>query len=292
MAQVKVFSLGGIGHPCCCAGGPPVCNTTICVKGNCGGSSPVLAGATVTIKSGGVTIVSGTTDGTGCVTLNIGTAGSYTVVISFPGYTTNTSTHTLSCGGTTTISLTAVDTGYHCSCDHNCAEPVPDTLTGSDGMGSFTLTYQSVGGNAGWWGCASRNIMVPCYYDSTCLIFTAIPTMISVPVYFFLSCVTVGGVNKFLMNGRIPTCLIAGIRYYQDGQSCINPVPAGAAGFLGYGSSAAALATSCSPFDWTAGSTGNLGCTGSPLACGNSACFSPPIPCALYGCSTTYTATA
>jgi hypothetical protein len=85
---------------CCCSA--PVCNATICIK-CCVVGTASISGATVTVKSGSTVIATGTTDGTGCVTLNVGTAGSYTVVISGLGSPDNTSTQTLSCGGTTNI---------------------------------------------------------------------------------------------------------------------------------------------------------------------------------------------
>lgn len=137
MAQIKVFSLGGIGSPCCCG----ACTTTICVTG-CGGN---LAGVTVTIKSGVTIIDSGTTTAGGCVTLTIPSAGSYTVVVS-GGFTNNTSTHTLSCGGSTTIGLGSPPAGSICC--GTC--PVPLTLTLTDSLSGCTLTYNA--GIAKWTG--------------------------------------------------------------------------------------------------------------------------------------------
>ncbi len=101
MAQVKAFSLGGLGSPCCCSG----CVVTVCVT-NC--SSPVV-GATVTIKSGSTTIATGTTNSSGCAgNLNIGTAGTYTIVIAASGHTTTTLTGIhLDCGQTFNFDFTA-----------------------------------------------------------------------------------------------------------------------------------------------------------------------------------------
>ncbi len=92
MAQVKVFSLGGIGAPCCCGGG---CTTTICAT-FCGVN---LAGASITVKSGSTTIASGTTDSTGCLAVTIPAAGTYTIDLNVAGLGSATHTANLTCGG-------------------------------------------------------------------------------------------------------------------------------------------------------------------------------------------------
>ncbi len=97
MAQNKAFSLGGVGHPCCCTG---QCNTTICAV-YCGVN---VAGVTVTVKTGGgATVATGTTASNGCVVLNIGTAGTYNVTIALTGFTTRTVSKALTCGGMTAV---------------------------------------------------------------------------------------------------------------------------------------------------------------------------------------------
>ncbi len=87
------------------------CTTKICVTG-CGAN---IVGDTVQIKSGVTVIASGTTGMSGCVTLAIPSAGSYTVVVIDPTFGTNTSTHTLSCGGMITIALTTPSLGCCCN---------------------------------------------------------------------------------------------------------------------------------------------------------------------------------
>jgi hypothetical protein len=102
MAQVNVFSLGGVGAPCCCS--PSfVCPTTICTK--CCVNHTPISGLTITVKSAGTTIATGTTGDDGCVTLEINTAGTYTVVIADGSGTLlgHTGLYALACHGTTTI---------------------------------------------------------------------------------------------------------------------------------------------------------------------------------------------
>lgn len=119
---------------CCCSA---TCNVTICVNG-CGGLAVV--GASVTIKSGSTVIATGTTAGAlGCVTLAIPSAGSYTIVIVATGFPTNTSTHSLTCGGSIGISLTTAGAGYHCC--SNCALPLSDTIYFTYAGNIYTLTW-------------------------------------------------------------------------------------------------------------------------------------------------------
>jgi len=121
---------------CNCGGG--ACNVTIDVDG-CGAG---VSGATVTIKSGGSTVASGTTSG-GTVALSIPSAGTYEVVVSASGYPPYDQNLTLSCSGTYAINLTA---GYVCC--GTCI--VPDTLHLTDGGGGCTLTWN---GSSSWIGC-------------------------------------------------------------------------------------------------------------------------------------------
>ncbi len=133
-----VFSLGNIGHPCCCGG----CNTIICVTG-CGAN---IVGATVTIKSGATVIGTCTTVAGGCCTITIPSAGTYTVVVSAAGWTTNTSSHSLTCGGTTTISMGNPPAGTIC-----CGPcPIPTTLTLTDSNTTISFVYNV--GAAKWVG--------------------------------------------------------------------------------------------------------------------------------------------
>jgi hypothetical protein len=122
---------------CCCGG---ACSTTICAK-NC--SNGNINGALVTIESGATTIDSGTTDVSGCVTLTIPSAGSYTVVVTQGPTTLFSGTKTLTCGGTVTF---------------NCFTALPNTIyftfggvtvaltrTGGTWSSNCTTTVSSVG---------------------------------------------------------------------------------------------------------------------------------------------------
>ncbi len=133
MAQVSVLSLGGIGAPCCCRG---PCVTNICV-GGCGNS--ILAGLTIEIKIGSTVVASGTTITSACLGLIIPSAGTYDVVVTGPGFPTNTSSHLLTCGGTINIGLGSPPSGMVC-----CGLcPTPQTLTLTDSLSSCTLTYDA-----------------------------------------------------------------------------------------------------------------------------------------------------
>jgi len=106
----------------------PTCHASFVIGGCiCG-----ISGATVTVKTaGGVVVDSGTTDGTGTVILNIGAAGSYTVVISASDYTTRTLTsQSLACGHTYSYTLTPT-TGNDLTLSWNCPAFCSTLQTGS-----------------------------------------------------------------------------------------------------------------------------------------------------------------
>lgn len=101
-------------------GGCSVKFTVLCV------STPV-SGATVTVKNGGTTVASGTTNGSGVVTLNIPSAGTYTVVVPAVGSCTAgySGSLALSCGGSYTLPCcVAVNCG-------NCTWPTTLFVTDS-----------------------------------------------------------------------------------------------------------------------------------------------------------------
>lgn len=91
----------GLFFPCCCGGGCPVCNVTICVN-NCG--VPV-SGASVSIFGG----ASGTTGAGGCVTLFLGTPGLYTVSATKAPFGTVTQDFNLTCCGSATLDFSAIE---------------------------------------------------------------------------------------------------------------------------------------------------------------------------------------
>jgi hypothetical protein len=126
-------------------------------------SMSLAAGLTVDLKVGGSTIYSGTTDSSGTASIS-GAAGTYDVVVTdsrTPSrWDTQTFTgQTLTCGGTLTVTMTSVKTGF--TCVPMCAEPISDTLYGTDVNGTWTLTRMTYAALSitGWWGCASRSGM-------------------------------------------------------------------------------------------------------------------------------------
>ena len=119
----RVFSFGWLG--CCCAG----CSTNILAE-FCGVN---LAGVLITVKSGGTTVASGTTDSTGNVVLTIPSAGTYTVIGTIAGFTTVSTSKSLTCGGMTGVLFT-----------------LPTTLFLTDSSTTVTMTWD---GSSSWLGC-------------------------------------------------------------------------------------------------------------------------------------------
>jgi Carboxypeptidase regulatory-like domain len=148
---IKLSGFGGsTGKGCGCCG----CSTTICVhSASCGSFTTNIVGATVQIKTGSTVIASGTTTGPlGCVVLTIPAAGSYTVVVAASGYPTNTSTKTLSCGGTTTITFGITDVNSVCC---KSLVPIPLTVFWTVCGVTITLTFDTsssiwLGGTCGF----------------------------------------------------------------------------------------------------------------------------------------------
>lgn len=131
--EIELACNGTYSIPCC------GCPTTICVTGCPSGAAVV--GASVTIKSGGTTVATGTTDATGCVTLDCGHAGSYEVVVSAAGYRGFDGTLSLSCEGTKSIKLQAGTSAASITVTvHGCCSAVlPGALvTLSDGQSCTT----------------------------------------------------------------------------------------------------------------------------------------------------------
>lgn len=114
--------------------------------------SLALQGATVAVTGGGT----GTTNSSGQVTLSIPcSAGFISVSVSKSRFVTQTFSITdTSCSiGKTLLPAS----GYHCFV--GCADPIPDTLHGTDSVaGAFTLTYQTSGPAINCWqGSLSYN---------------------------------------------------------------------------------------------------------------------------------------
>ncbi len=246
-----VFSLGGIGAPCCCGCSP----TTICVTG-C--SSSIINGATVTVKSGATVIGTCVTSGSGCCQITIPSGGSYTVVVSATGFTTNTSTHTLSCGGSTTISLGNPPAGT--TCCGSC--PVPNTLTLTDATGTCTLTH-SGGAWTGFYefsmtGRTTSIIGGVC----TC----SAPTTVTQHIQYQLVC-SGAGTMTLTRTWVAQQCGGTVCDYGDWNAACtsaacgpLDPCDALPRQFLTSGASSAIAPSPCTPFAWTGTITDSFAC--------------------------------
>lgn len=198
----------------CCGG---TCDTKICVD-ICGYPS---IGATVTVKRSGVTIASGTTvSPSGCVVLNIGTAGSSSVTVSVPGLADNISTQSLTCSGTTTIGIYPTDA----QCCGSCG--IPNSLTLTDALGALAFTWN---GSSAWLGSRVISTTVTPMSGTNgggCL--CGVPITGSLTVNYVGRCVDVGGgVYEFQVTRSwgFVVCLTLPT-YVEDGAPCfqtINP---------------------------------------------------------------------
>ena len=147
-----------------CCGPPPPCGSyTLTVL--CGGpGGPPVVGAVVLLKYGGVTVSSGTTDGSGVVVLDVYTAGTHTIEITATHYAAYSNSRSIACVTGSGVAYLTPSAGYSCyrsCCDDQTGPPYPDvtwptTLYLDDGIGIVTLT--SAGGTAPgpWYGSASR----------------------------------------------------------------------------------------------------------------------------------------
>lgn len=124
------------------------------------GFDPYLQGALVTVKSGGTTIATVTTDGSGvgCVQL-LASTGSYSIEVSAYRFDTDIATRTITCG-TTHIADLVPSTGYACNETNNTSScrqtPIAKTLYLTTPAGtSVTLTWDPFDR---WTGTDTRSI--------------------------------------------------------------------------------------------------------------------------------------
>jgi hypothetical protein len=133
------------GCPCCACNG----NITVVVVDQCGVG---ISGASVTVKQGGVTIGTCTTDATGTCSVPITLGGVYDITVTSAGYGSGSGTVTVSAcsggtvGGYIVITLTKTGGPWVC-CPTGCSPnaPIPTTLSLSGGVvTSLSLVYNGM----------------------------------------------------------------------------------------------------------------------------------------------------
>jgi hypothetical protein len=195
---------------CCCD-----CNTTI--NQTVTGCSANLSGVTVNIKVGGSTVGTGTTNGSGYVSITVSqpSGTSATVEIVAPAhFITNTGTITLNCSTITRTTALSVDTASYYYCTHDCGcsaeqvgsppyyrPPIPSTLYLDDGYGTVTLSlvgsYDPNGINV-WRGNATRSATTVTDTCSPCVSTGGGSTI----VFFEVSCSS----DTWSGSLRVPVC--------------------------------------------------------------------------------------
>jgi len=202
--------LGWLGYGCC-----GTCNVIICVTSSSCVTGSAVPGATVTIKNGSTVIASGMTDGTGCVTLAIGSAGTYTVVVSATGWQTQTQTETLGCGSTTTISLGAVDPLYQCC--GGFAFPIPKTIYWTACGQTYTLIFNSI---LAEWGPTSGNITTAgvCVVPGACSVVTSVGTGVT-NITIAVQCPAGGSTTT--LHGSESGCIVGVFGLAPNGTPCV-----------------------------------------------------------------------
>lgn len=123
------------------------CCATLCLNWACGG----ISGATVTILKNGETIATGITSDTGCVVLDIGTSGIYTIVVTADDFQDYSGQINLKCCETTSITIVPSfplppgQKGVDWTCCGDVAIPYLMTLTDIYGSYSFAGSDQITG---------------------------------------------------------------------------------------------------------------------------------------------------
>ena len=254
---------------CDCGCGP--CSTTICVSLCSCSAANTGGGVTVTIKSGSTVVATGVTASNGCVVLDIGSAGTYTVINSIPGYPDIThASQALTCGGTKTYSESGLTNSQCC----NCCPISKFNLNLTDSLGTYSLTWSSTQGGI----CAAPSGSVPgwCPGALTAPVGSAWHVTLGPPVGTCLASVSllaqytymmecIGGNSIKVTRVWLYTCCSAGFQ-----SVCPTGTPnykdPGSTGSSDTGSANLTLSfpstnAQCNPFSWT----GTLATQGSPL---------------------------
>jgi len=168
----------------------PHCCVTICVNGPCG----PIPDATVTVSSGMTTVATGTTNANGCILLDIGTAGTYTVTVSATGYTTVTGSHSLACCGSLAVTL-ALSSGIPVICCGACG--MNSTIYLTDTNGTWAATYNVA--QSAWIACYAVSVgeMVPGVSKPGGVFCTPEATQSgNIPVLYLVQCSTATGTTS------------------------------------------------------------------------------------------------
>lgn len=128
LIRLDQFALGGICG--CCPSG----STEICLSVSCSPNTIPVIGATIELYSGSTLVDSCTTGDSGCCSFT--ETGTYTVKVVIGGSTVYSGSQTLS-GSTINIGISASSANLIC-CD---GYAIPETLTVTDVLGSFTIDY-------------------------------------------------------------------------------------------------------------------------------------------------------
>jgi hypothetical protein len=135
LAGRNQFLLGGIGCGCCNSQPTCACETTICAV-SCATGAPI-SGASITVGS----LAAVTTGPSGCATVcldSLGGASGYPVKIAATGFSTYSNTKSLTCGGTTTISLLPPNTSSICLTVLGCCGPLSGATVVIGGISTTT----------------------------------------------------------------------------------------------------------------------------------------------------------
>jgi hypothetical protein len=197
-----------------------------------GCSSHPLTGHVLNVydHSGGTLLTTGTTDGSGVVTLTWN--GSPSVFVIPAGGRFIGQSLTVSCGGSTTITFAIDTTNY--ACTSLCADPISKTLHLTDSvLGSATLTYAA----SQWSGTTTYTY--PAYGGCSCTASTVTLTW-TLDIFSNLDCSWAGriGISDACPgNGRPVTFTFSGDTSYSLANSAIN----------------------CSPFNFSGNPQSNIG---------------------------------
>ncbi len=247
---------------------------TFCAGNSCCVATGVGAGTTVTVLTGSTVVAMGTTGSNGCVTLDIGSAGTYTVKIQFLGSSTVT-THTgqvLTCGQTKNYTDSA---GQYFCC--NCCLLSDANIVGASGLmltdanGTYNTSYRAAsvptncGGQVGSWTCqydlAGVSTITQVGGPPVCTVGTG-----STTIYYCVICFESGGnwtvtVQRLWLidwcNGLFHTCpahTFPGLSFaYTD----VTSISCGGAGSIGSASKSLMIPSqvTCNPFTWSSSLT-------------------------------------